>query len=62
MVKNPAANAGASVSTPSRPQGSGRSPGKGNGHPLQYSFLRNRRDRGVRRAAVHWVVRESDRT
>ena len=62
MVKNPPANAGASVSIPSCPQGSGRSPGKGNGYPLQCSFLRNRRDRGVRRAAVHWVIKGSDRT
>ena len=27
--------------------GSGRSPGEGNGNPLQYSCLRNFRDRGA---------------
>ena len=27
--------------------GSGRSPGKGNGKPLQYSFLENAMDRGL---------------
>ena len=27
--------------------GSGRSPGEGNGNPLQYSFLENSMDRGV---------------
>ena len=35
MVKNPPANAGDSGSIP----GSGRSPGEGNGGPLQYSCL-----------------------
>ena len=30
--------------------GSGRSPGEGNGKPLQYSFLGNSMDRGARRA------------
>ena len=33
MIKNPSANAGNAVSIP----GSGRSPGGGNGNPLQYS-------------------------
>ena len=36
MVKNPPANAGDQGSIP----GSGRSPGEGNGNPLQYSSLR----------------------
>ena len=35
MVKNPLANAGDTGSIP----GSGRSPGEGNGNPLQYSCL-----------------------
>ena len=35
MVKNPSANAGDASSIP----GSGRSPGGGNGNPLQYSSL-----------------------
>ena len=30
-----------------------RSPGEGNGSPLQYSCLRNPMDRGARWAAVH---------
>ena len=33
--------------------GSGRSPGKGNGNPLQYSCLGNPVDRGVVWATVH---------
>ena len=39
-----------------------RSPGKGNGNPLQYSFLENPMDRGAWRAAVHGVAKESDMT
>ena len=37
--------------------GLGRSPGKGNGNPLQYSCLENPRDRGAWRAAVHRVAK-----
>ena len=36
--------------------GSGRSPGEGNGNPLQYSCLGNAMDRGAWRAAVHGVT------
>ena len=43
MVKNPPANAGDTGLIP----GSGRSPGGGNGNPLQYSCLENLMDRGV---------------
>ena len=39
----------------------GRSPGAGNGNPLQYSCLENPMDRGVWRATVHGVT-ESDTT
>ena len=35
--------------------GSGRSPGEGNGYPLQYSCLENSMERGAWRATVHWV-------
>ena len=37
--------------------GSGRSPGEGNGHPLQYSCLENPMDRGAWWAAVHGVAK-----
>ena len=35
----------------------GRSPGEGNGYPLQYSCLENPMDRGAWRAAVHGVAK-----
>ena len=35
--------------------GSGRSPGEGDGNPLQYSCLENHMDRGAWSAAVHGV-------
>ena len=35
--------------------GSGRSPEAGHGNPLQYSFLENPMDRGVRQATVHSI-------
>ena len=41
--------------------GSGRSPGEGNGNPLQYSCLENPMDRGAWWATVHRVT-ELDRT
>ena len=43
MVKNPHANAGDLGSIP----GVGRSPGEGNGNPLQYSYLENPMDGGA---------------
>ena len=36
--------------------GSGRSPGEGNGNPLQYSCLESPMDRGAWQAAVHGVT------
>ena len=35
---------------------SGRSPGEGNGNPLQYSCLENPRDRGAQGFSVHEVI------
>ena len=49
-----ACNAGGLGSIP----GSGRSPGGGNGNPLQYSCLENPMDRGAWRATVHGVTKE----
>jgi len=51
--KESACNAGHSSSLP----GSGRSPGEGNGNPLQYSCLENSMDRGAWRAIVHGVAK-----
>ena len=48
-----ACNAGDLGSTP----GSGRSPGEGNGYPLQDSCLENPTDRGAWRAIVHGVTK-----
>ena len=36
--------------------GSGRSPGGGNGNPLQYSCLWNSMDRGASQSIVRWVA------
>ena len=55
MVKNPSANAGNSGSIP----GLGRSPGEGNGNPLQYSGLGSPMNRGAWQATVHGVTKES---
>ena len=42
-----------SVEDPGLISGSRRSPGKGNGNPLQYSCLENFLDRGAWQATVH---------
>ena len=55
VVKNPPANAGDIRDVGSIP-GSGRSPGGGNGNPLQYSCLENPMDRGAWRATAHGVT------
>ena len=39
------------------PLGLGRSPGEGNGNPLQYSCLDNSIDRGAWKAPVHGVAK-----
>ena len=42
---------------PSSIPGSGRSPGEGNGNPLQYSCLENSMDGGTWWATVHGVTK-----
>ena len=37
--------------------GLGRSPGEGNGNPLQYPCLENPMDRRAWQAPVHWVAK-----
>ena len=53
VSKESACNAGDPGSIP----GSGRSPGVGNGNPLQYSCLENPRDRGTWRAVVQGMAK-----
>ena len=53
VVKQSACNAGDPGSIP----GLERSPGEGNGNPLQYACLENPIDRGVWRATVHGVTK-----
>ena len=57
VVNNPPANAGHTGSIP----GLGRSPGEGNGNPLQYSSLENPMDRIARGAPVHGVAKSQTR-
>ena len=52
-----ACNAGDPGSIP----GSGRSPGEGNGNPLQYSWLENFMNGGAWQAAVHGVPKSQTR-
>ena len=53
VVKHPAAKTGDAGLIPE----SGRSPGEGNGNPLQYSCLGNPMDRGAWWAIVHGVTK-----
>ena len=55
VVKNLPANAVDTKDGGSAP-GSGRSPGEGNGNPLQYSCLGNSMPRGARWATIHGVA------
>ena len=55
VLKNPLASAG-DLRDAGSASGSGRSPGEGNGTPLQYSCLENPTDRGAWRATVHGVA------
>ena len=60
MVKNlPAMQIGGS--NPDSIPGLGRSPGEGNGNPLQYSCLENSMDRGAWQATVHGVAKSQKR-
>ena len=61
VVKNLLANAGNAGDVSSTPD-SRRSPGGGNGNPLQYSCLENFMDRGAWQAMAHGVAKESDTT
>jgi len=56
VVKNLLINAGDMGSIP----GLGRSPGGGNGNPLQYSCLGNPMDRGAWQATVHGVTNATE--
>ena len=56
VVKNPPAGGMASI------PGLGRSPGEGNGNPVQYSFPGNAKNKGAWRATVHGVSEELDMT
>jgi len=56
VVKNLPANAG-DVRDAGLTPGSGRSPGGGNGYPLQYFCLKNPMDRGDWRVTVHRVAK-----
>ena len=58
MVKNPPANSGDVGSV----LGLRRSPGEGNGYPLQYSCLESPMDRGAWWATVYGVTKSQDTT
>ena len=53
VVKNPPAMQETQIGS----QGLGRSPGEGNGNPLQYSCLENPMGRGIWWATVHRVAK-----
>ena len=56
LPKNPPANAG-DIRDVCSTSVSGRSPGGGNGNPLQYSYLENPMDRGAWKATVYGVAK-----
>jgi len=56
VIKNLPTNAGDTGDEVSIP-GLGRSPGEGNGNPLQYSCLGNPMDKGAWWATVHRVAK-----
>ena len=61
VERNLPANAGEAGNVGLIP-GSGRSPGGGNGNPLQHSCLKNPIDRGAYQAIDHGVAKELDKT
>ena len=61
VIRNPPDNAG-DIRDTSSIFGLRRSPGEGNGNPLQYSCLGNPMDRGAWWATVHGVTKELDMT
>ena len=56
VIKNMPTNAG-DVEDAGSSHRTGRSPGEGNGNPLQYSCLENSMDRGAWWATVHGVTK-----
>ena len=56
VVENPPVSAGDMGLIPEL----GRSPGEGNGNPLQYSYREKSMDRGAWRATIHGIAKESD--
>ena len=61
MVKNPPVDTGDAGDMGSIP-GLGRSPGGGNGNPLQYSCMENPMDRGIWWVTAHGIEKLSDMT
>jgi len=63
VINNPPANAGNTGDVVSIPR-LGRSPGEGNGHPLQYSCQSHGKSHGQRSLVGYspWVTKESDMT
>ena len=59
VAKTLPANAGDTRDAGSIPEW-GRTPGEGNGNPLQYSCLENAMDRGSWQATVHMITKEVD--
>ena len=60
MVKNSGANVEDIRDAGSVP-GLGRSPGEGNGYPLQYSCLENSMDRGAWQGTAHGLTKSQTR-
>ena len=61
VVKSPPVKSGDMRDSGSIPA-LGRSPGEGNGNPLQYSSLGNPMDRGAYWTTVHRITKELDMT